>query len=304
MLLGLLVAAVGAFGLARRLENYEAPGVSLLLLGEDASVAGPVAVAIVPPAELDGMSRAEVIALRREAAARDSSLFVPDYAPNDEVYGRISDGRPWWGMEGQYLHGAGERSPDGPSEEARFLLNPLLLVGGGFTGMSIWNRRFRWKPGVDGTSFAAAGIDLQPSARDLILWPDERRAEVTYDVSAWVRAAEPLVDGPVRAEGSDFNLYPINAHALGFQYAGIDLQRTRNLEPWKTSEDAVQLLHYIHLGRSCRYFGGCNNGSPRTPELDSIRLVELPATIAVRLWFAKPWSIADDPDFLFTIQLR
>lgn len=82
------------------------------------------------------------------------------------------------------------------------------------------------------------------------------------------------------------------------------MQRTRNLEPWNTSEDAVQLLHYIHLGRSCRYFGGCNNGSPRTPELDSIRLVELPATIAVRLWFAKPWSIADDPDFLFTIQLR
>jgi len=304
VLLGLLVATAGAFALTRWLENYEAPGVSPLLLGEEASAAGPFAVAIVPPTELDGMSRAEVIALRRDAAARDAKFFAPHYAPSDEVYGRISDGASWWGMEGQYIHGAGERSPDGPSEEARFLLNPLLLVGGGFTGLSIWNRRFRWRPGVDGASFAAAGIELQPSAQDLTLWSEERRAEVTYDVSAWIRAAAPLVDGPVRVERSQFELFPINAHALGFQYAAIDRQRTSNLEPAQTSEDPIQLRHHIHLGRSCRYFGGCNNASPRTPALDSIRLVELPATIAVRLWLAKPETIADDPDFLFTILLR
>ena len=303
LLLGLLAAAASAFVFVRWWEHYEPPGVPQLLLGADASVSGPVTVKIVPPIELDGMSRAEVIALRRDAAARDSQLFVPDYAPSQEVYGTIADRARWWGMEGQYLHGAGDHSPDGPSEEARFLLNPLLLVGGTFPGLSIWSRRFRWRPEVGRASFEAAGVELHPSPRDLTVWPKQRRAEVTYDVSAWLQAAAPLIEGTVSAKRSDFELAPINARALGFRYAAIDLERTSNLEP-RTSEDPIQLQHYIHLGRSCRAFGGCNNGSPRTPELDSIEMLGLPAEIAVRLWFGEPGSITDDPDFLFTVHLR
>ena len=61
---------------------------------------------------------------------------------------------------------------------------------------------------------------------------------------------------------------------------------------------------YIHQGGSCGYPGGCNNMSPPTPEIDSIRITGLPARTVTWLWRQKPASLEEPPDMVFVIYFQ
>jgi hypothetical protein len=242
-----------------------------------------VDVVIQSPIELDFLSKSEIYQLRREAVEQYPQLYISDYAPSKSVFGQIVDGLPWWGLEGQFFYGNGEKSISGPSEESRFLLNPYLLVAADF--YDDWRGRI--------TADQVSSFPLTCLPRRLRWYPPESRAEVTYD-AACVRRGGHFTFGLIAYNGRDWHL-----DHLYVSYPD-SLNITKSDMPTKVYPNP----QYIHQGNSCGYPGGCNNMSPYTPEISHLVITALPAKTTVWLWEHKPTSTQATPDMVFELHFR
>jgi hypothetical protein len=90
---------------------------------------GEISIPLREPEEFDFKTKTEILDIRKGCVARCARLAPESYQPSEEVFGRIEDGKPWWGLLGLSYYGNGKDSISGASEESRFILNPLLLVG-------------------------------------------------------------------------------------------------------------------------------------------------------------------------------
>lgn len=241
-----------------------------------------VDIRINTPAELDRLSKDEVLRLRRQTVMAHPELLAADYVPAETIFGQIVDGAPWWGLEGQFRRGPGSASIDGPSEESRFILNPFLLVAPEFGG---W-----WR---DLSDAEAASFPFACHPQTLSWWPKEGRAEAVYSAACIARRQYP-----------EFALIAYNARDLGLGYIYVSYADSRNVSKLVPPIVAYANPQFIHKGGSCGYLGGCNNMSPQTPPIDDIRLDDLPARIMVWLWRTRPDSVEVKPDFKYVIEIR
>lgn len=302
VIVALVVLVIGLGVIVWRMQP--APNRNGLALGEDATV-GEVAIGLRPPVELDGLTRDEVYALRTAAVLAQPELMMGSYQPSDAVFGQIVDGLPWWGMVGQWYYGSGERSIEGPSEEARFIENPYLLLWAEFYGFSFYGAEaFAWSP-------AAADVvsrDDFPLTCEVegVRWnPRERRAEVTYDVTGCLATMNAYLVQPLTVEANGyFDLVGYNARDMNLNYLSVARADVVNVDRYGAWEDVVRIPHYIHQGGSCGYPGGCNNMSPASPALDNWFLTALPAEMEVRLWRQNPGVASDAPDMVVTLYFR
>jgi len=237
------------------------------------------------PVELDFKSREQVLAIRSAEMARQPGILDPSvYRPSEYVYGRIRDGRPWWGIDGLYYYGTGELSIRGPSEESRFLVNPYLLVGVTETSAFIVRRGFRDpKP--------------YPLVTQLVWHPARRWGQVVYDVQRHLNYLKSIGQAKDQPE---FLLITLNAQDMGFWWFFLDPQKSLNVQLPGDGPRVQPLKQFIHLGGSCRYPKGCNNASPATPELE-IRVTKFPATVEVRLWSRRPVDPGEPADMTFEV---
>ena len=281
-------------------EGYSPP---VLRIGASAVVEGPVEIALHEPVDFDGFTREAVLALRSENVAKHPSL-VSGYEPHRNVYGRIVDGMPWWGLVGQFRYGPGPRSTEGASEESRFVLNPFLLVGAELFGASRWGG-FRW----DEDAIAAAGVPdeelpLAVEPTSLTWWPDQSRAEVVYDATGLIEGVAPFVDEPPTLPLDGTYLYPQSARDLGFNFLHVDLAASEQVTQRDPNPSPFRIRSFIHRGGSCRYPGGCNNGSPHQTHVARIQIEALPARLVLRLWRKQPADAASAADMEFAIRFE
>jgi hypothetical protein len=258
------------------------PNRNALAIGQDAKVE-EVNLFIQSPTELDFLSKAEIYQIRTAAVEQYPELMARDYDPSDSVFGQIVDGLPWWGMEGMYFYGGGEKSITGPSEEARFLLNPYLLVAADF--YDNWNGR------ISEAELSKFALTCTPY--ELRWWPRQARAEAAY-YAACVK----------RGGNYSFDLISYNARDWNLNYVYVSYQDSVNISHPNIPTAAYEIPHYIHQGSSCGYPGGCNNMSPYTPEIDGLRITALPAMVVVWLWEEQPTSLEDTPDMIFVIHFQ
>jgi hypothetical protein len=101
-----------------------------------------------------------------------------------------------------------------------------------------------------------------------------------------------------------FDLVAYNARDMNLNYIYLSLSDSLNLAPYVVAESPFAIAHFIHRGGSCGYPGDCNNVSPPTPELDSIRITALPARAHIWLWANAPQSVEQPPDMTFIINFR
>ena len=246
-------------------------------------------IPVVPPEEFDGLTQREVLQRRRDrvAALRTlgnlSALIPESYEPLSALYGAIEDRAPWWGLEGLYFHGPGQRSIDGPAEETRFLLNPLLLVG----LQENYAHTTRENP-RDYRSY-------YPILEDLELDPAAPLVIARYNVRGfldYLRRTKP-------AEQQDGQLYlsTYNARDFGYNYFAFDSGRSHHIAPQVNKGAPIPNLQFLHRGGSCGFPGGCNNMSPFQPEL-VLSLSTLPARLAIKLWRELAPSIEAPADVL------
>ena len=296
-----LLAAL-AFGLmALWISRQPRPNDNALAIGQRATLAS-VEIDLQAPAELDAMTKAQVLQLRRDAVRRYPGLIAGTYEPADVVFAQIEDGLPWWGIQGQFYFGAGDKSIVGPAEESRFILNPYLLVAVGFDGLSIWADDALWNRGriseqdLDRADFP---FDCRPSS---LRWqPRAASAQVAYDVTAYLARLNQWTRRRLGVADASFSLTAYNARDFNLNY--FYLRDSRNLIQANAPDAPIVLPEFIHRGGSCGYPGGCNNASPYVAALSDLAITRLPAQATIWLWKEKPAAI-QSPDMTFVMDFK
>lgn len=233
--------------------------------------------------EFDGLTKDEIFEFRTKRVNEYPELYTGVYRPNHKVFGQILDGKFWWGIRGQFCHGPGKKSDDGPSEESRFLGNPYLLLGIG-----------------ESLAFKNISPCVVAYPEPLSLKYQENMAKVVYDFTAF--AAQ--VKKAKRSFSNRMMLHNYNARDWGYNW--VFLHYADGVKRSKDSalfDEPIPLKAYIHTGRSCAKKGGCNNGSPYEPDL-YFSISAIPAKLHLYLWKEKPASTSKEPDFQFHIILE
>ena len=244
-----------------------------------------------PMLELDFLTREEIFSLRKKFVFQYPELAPKDYSPSEEVFGSIEDGRPWWGILGRSYYGDGQESIMGASAESLFLVNPYLLVGlNGEMAIKVEEP----EPGI-------RPEEIYPKPMKLF-WSKKRAwATVIYNVSSfWVLERELGVEDRYI---NILALHAANARDSGFNYLYVEKDMSENIGSLNTQGQAVAIPYFYHKGNSCGYPGGCNNMSPKAPDL-RVRINVLPAVIYIKLWKSKPAKTSLPADMTFIIQAR
>lgn len=281
------------------------PNTNALALGANARV-DELDIPINPPMEFDGLTRADIYALRSEAVNTHADLLAADYTPSAGVFGEIIDGKPWWGMIGQWYHGPGSDSTRGASEESRYVLNPYLLVAPEFYGFSIFGGVLEWDTArISEADLNQPDFPLMCRVESLRWYPRRASAEATYDVSGCLAALNPYLVAPLTVEDNGwFDLFSYNARDLNLNYIYVDYAASTGVTHPEPAAEAATFPYFIHLGGSCQQPGGCNNMSPGFAALSNLELTALPAEIVVKLWTTPPPSVEDAADMTYRIDLR
>ncbi|MDP2653317.1 MAG: hypothetical protein Q8Q08_04725 [Candidatus Omnitrophota bacterium] len=250
----------------------------------------PVTIPIYPPVELDGKTREDIFNMRKEIVARHSGLVLGEYTPSLHLFGNIMDGRPWWGLKGQYCYADGEKSIEGESEESRFWMNPFLLL---------------W---ADECSAFRRGENCDPiylQAVSLEWFPIERKAVAIYDYSGFLQEKQKAGFSSGDFYKPLLMLGSYNARDFGYEYAWVSPSESARVQfkMGQLTRTPSKLDSFVHLGQSCHYPGGCNNASPFEPELD-FWVESLPAEIHASLWHTQPRSPSQEADFTFVIKFQ
>jgi len=237
--------------------------------------------------EFDFKSKAEILALRRRLVLSQPQLVKPAYEPSQQVFGKITDGKPWWGLDGIYLNGPGKKSIAGPSEESRFLCNPFLLVG------VLEPHAYLWRKRRPQQAFPPRPLSLT--------WKIGPRpvVKVRYEVGNYIKTLLRFRRSKRRITVLDFSAY--NARDLGLNYLYLSPKYSRHIRMRRRPKTAVKIRHYIHSGGSCGYPGGCNNGSPYQAEMH-FKLLNLPAKAMLSLWHDRPSKVTDPADLTYVIE--
>ena len=263
-------------------------GSNQLLIGPSAQTPGTYSIPIHPMEELDFKTKDEIYELRKKYVLGRPQLAKKNYRPSHAVFGQIESGRPWWGIHGIYFYGPGERSILGLSEETRFLSNPFLLVG-----LSELRAYPTSLSPDDSAAYYPKPLELRWRAGDFL-------ATVRYDVSSHFNFL--LQHGYHHAGERQLELAAYNARDFGFNYLYVDPLKSKNIAWLNQDSEAVHLRQFLHRGGSCRYPGGCNNASPRSPEL-GVRVGGPPAQAYVKLWKDKPKDVEGIADMIFIIEM-
>lgn len=268
-----------------------------LSLGRSARSAGPVDIQIMPPADFNFRTRADIFDMRRREVLKHYDLLKGNYAPDDSVFGRMEDRRPWWGTVGQGYYGKGERSIVGPSIVSYSILNPFVLACLHVT------------PGLPRSAGEAAlarsGYLALFQATGLRWWPREGKGEVTFLVSncenqlSSAFGTRTNVVSHLRAA-----LDLINARDLGLNYFYIPPAGAYNMQVGIPMREAMTIPQFVHCGGSCGYPGGCNNVSPRMAQLDDLEIVQLPARVMFMFWKNAPCIGHEAADMIFTVNFQ
>lgn len=281
-------------------EDQPARAENSLAVGSSAKTPGPLAVPLNGPAEFNWKKREDILNMRRAAIARSPQLLSRPYQPTEEIFEQVEDGKPWWGFAGECVYGKGMASIKGFAEESRFVLNPFMLVACNPATLGIWNSS---KLNPDQMNDPRFPFYWMPES--LVYKPREQTAELTYNISNYLRAvsAQPALATDA-SQLRKFSLVAYNARDMGYSFIYLDTKRSKDVENDNHPHDATFIQQFIHCGGTCGYPGGCNNMSPFIAEIDRCRLNKLPASAVVYLWKERPASVESKPDFTYYITFK
>ncbi len=291
--------AVGLLLLALTASNQTSAMANELLVGPSSKISSALAIPLRKPKSFNWKTSAEVLQLRKDAVNANADLLLYRYSASREVFGKIEDKRPWWGSAGQTVFGRGQNSITGVSEESRFILNPYLLVAANSATVGIFNpEKFT------GKELDSDGFPFFWSPESLTWEPREKRATASYNIRGYLTQINSSGKLFRRILPNEFSLVAYNARDLGYRYIYLDTQTSKNVVNQQKVTAPVFISQFIHCGGTCGYPGGCNNMSPFTREIDRCVLTAVPAKAVVKLWKDRPYSLGQEPDFLFTLNFR
>lgn len=277
---------------------FGSPQGNKLAIGTLAKAQSTTDVRLFPLMDFNKKTKADVLAIRKQRALDQPGLLAGEYAPSSEVFGQLIDGRPWWGSQGLLL-GAGTDSSIGTAWHSAGICNPFALILADLRTPSYSYSTSRFPTKLD---FVKSGYPSRCAADRLVWNPRSSAAVITYNVTGFLARQNSYSLRPVQLSNVELEFQGYNARDFGFNYCAIDSSRSANVTGIQGK--IVQIVHYFHCGPSCGIPGGCNNMSPKTPDLENFSISRLPAKCQFHLWKEKPTSTAQIPDFSYLIEFK
>lgn len=248
-----------------------------------------VKLAINPTESYNGNSKAEMYDIRK-SYVKTSIFYTPNYKPNEEVFGNIKYGKPWWNIDACSREGVDNTY--GASSLSRFINSPDILVPVYFSFNLTYHDAY--KEYCDG-NFS------KTIPQEAFYNPSEKMITVKYPMSKYITNHRLN-----HSYGQKNILYPLilsglNARDFGYNYVYIN---NRNNIDMVNNDNAAKkiyrFLDYIHVGSSCKHPEGCNNHSPYQREIEFV-VTSLPAEMTLKLWKKEPVSKTFPADINYKI---
>jgi len=141
-----------------------------------------------------------------------------------------------------------------------------------------------------------------PESGNLIWYPAQKRAEVSYKLKRYIRFLSQVNGAEFTVKKFEFEFRTLNARDWGFDYAYMDFGASKNMRKKVIAQEVLKIDDFIHCGSSCGQEGGCNNHSPYQSALDGYSVKKLPALARFKLWRNAPANPSSPPDFTFDIK--
>lgn len=188
-----------------------------------------------------GKTKQEIYDIRKKYV--EKSIFKSkDYEPSEEVFGQIEDGLPWRSVFTELCHNEDNKEFEtrGPSEESRFINNPIMLVG-----LLHWGHTPTYYRRCDGTIGWAVPYRITYSKNNKL-------------ITAYYKNMHALNKDAI------YGIETINAQDFGYRYGKMI---SNDEISFFNSNDNIstriyEFQNFIHRGDSCGLEGGCNNCSP------------------------------------------
>ncbi len=210
-----------------------------------------ITIPINPPTELSYKLKENIYNLRKYYV-KNSIFNTDNYEPSEAVFGNIVSGKPWIANDICKNWQTKATKIDGPSEEARFINNPAILVAIEYP--------FTFSNYEDPSWCKDPISTITP--KSLTYNKSTKEITVTYEKLPFSTLGNK----------SFYTFNGLNAKDLGYKYAYIDKSKsTYDIDfsnEYNISSDIIEFQNFIHLGGSCNVPGGCNNGSPRQSYLE------------------------------------
>ena len=238
-------------------------------------------IKVNPLTEYSFLTKQEIYNIRKLHVKK--SIFAPEnYEPNDYVFGRIVDKKPWWNAKPcsplNYKGDYHERII-GESKVSAQINNPDALVGISLP-YSPWirnnNREFCYG---EYSKFVPKSIYYDKKNNLIIAKYAVSQKFTRYKTS-------------INRTKTHYPLQLSGLNALDFGYKYVYAFDTKNInmfypENSNINDEIKTFQDFIHLGGSCKYKGGCNNISPmQTDKMFTVS--DLPAEINLKLWKKRP----------------
>ena len=270
-------------------------GISLFATSVFAKANNPVInFPINPPREIDFKTDKEIFSVRKKMLAKYPILYPKEYNPRaSSLFQQVEEKKPWWGLKGLLCYGSGELSIEGESDETRFIDNPFLLIGLEEGHAVIMMD----KKGNCPLSY--------PRPTKIQFDQEKKTFSVAYSVSGHERTIKSIASANHRTPPNmTYSFNGKNAVDLGMPYVyATKVKNLKFVENNNLSKDVYRFKDFIHVGGSCGYQGGCNNGSPHQSEAN-FRIERYPASIKFKMWKEKPESTDAPADMIYEIKIN
>lgn len=275
----------------RRIQQHQGQNTSTNTNATNTPVVNPTSTETLKinmrsPICLNGMTREQVLDLRRQAVKNSPLFSNMKYEPNPQVFS-IGDGLPWISLEGA-LHFKKipvEKRVEGVSRESVGILNPELLY---YLSTS--------------ENEDAETNDFKTLYKDFYFVPYKLTyTPQTKTITAYIK------NKTNKGDYQPIFLSDSNAHDLGYNYAYMDKSSdvgTYSGDQYQNNslkKDIKEITGYYTIGSVCGLSGGCNNYAPYWQYYNHIYLKRIPASFNIKLWKKRPNSVEQDADINFTM---
>ena len=233
-----------------------------------------------PMREFSGLSKTDVLNLRKSAVEHSNIFKGISYIPDERIF-QIEDGQPWISAYEITCFGVNtsEDIGKGLSRESVGILNPELLYNINIASYGFYN-----KTGCSEIDYLIPYKVFYNKASNTI---------TSYiDYTSFFRKNKRFY-GIV--------LEDANARDLGFNYGLADTtQNIRFKKNVNLSNSITPTQGFYHKGYSCGVSSGCNNYSPYESRYH-FYLTKLPASIHIKLWRDFPAKESQPEDINYEI---
>ncbi len=256
-------------------------------LGANAKVKEVKEISLVAPRNLNGLSKNEILRIRKDIVLKNKDLFREEYEPADNFLRNVDAGLPWLSLEDIFIYGGKRFSPNNPSYLSRLIFNPLELLP-----VECWESSVLGKNGVKWDNdkltkeyLTNKEFNFYCKAAQLSWQAKERVIVSRYLIRHLIKQINQFAINPISNEKTVISINTINAFDFGFRRVRFNSFKSKNISVDDTFDKKIVINDRIETNNKiCRIEGGCNEYNKDPLKLKKFEITSFPANLDIDLW--------------------